>query len=292
MLASNGPTGGEFRIPGDSRVPKRVAFVHCAGSLDPDHVPYCSGICCGVAFKLSHLASTRAPETEFHHLYKELVVSGKEEFQIYDKARHNPRFSMERYQRITSVTGDAAGGTQELAYVKPDGSTARVAADMVVLCTAVVPGPGLGALAAMLDVAQDRFGFLEEQHGRIDAGRSKLKGIYLAGACQAPSDIQRASSQGMAAAGYVLSELVTGRRLEVDPVRARVETARCSGCRTCVGVCPYRAISVAAGGSTAEVNELLCQGCGTCVAACPSGAMRGAHFTGEQILAELEALLQ
>jgi heterodisulfide reductase subunit A len=43
---------------------------------------------------------------------------------------------------------------------------------------------------------------------------------------------------------------------------------------------------------TSRVNALLCHGCGTCVAACPAGAIQGNHFTNDQILAEIEAILQ
>jgi heterodisulfide reductase subunit A len=43
---------------------------------------------------------------------------------------------------------------------------------------------------------------------------------------------------------------------------------------------------------TSRINALLCHGCGTCVAACPAGAIQGNHFTNNQILAEIEAILQ
>jgi heterodisulfide reductase subunit A len=39
------------------------------------------------------------------------------------------------------------------------------------------------------------------------------------------------------------------------------------------------------------VVTALCQGCGTCVAACPSQAITGAHFTNQQIMAEIEGVL-
>lgn len=165
-------------------------------------------------------------------------------------------------------------------------------ADLVVLCPAVVPGADAGSLSSILDLPQDRFGFFEEMHGRMDATRSKIRGICLAGACQAPADIQRAIGQGMAASGYILSELVEGRTIELDPLFASVYPEKCSGCRVCGKVCPYRAISFDAANNVSEVNAVLCHGCGSCVSACPVGAIKANHFTNQMILAEIEGILK
>ena len=162
---------------------------------------------------------------------------------------------------------------------------------MVILCPASIPGADTGALGTILDVGRDRFGFFEERHSRTDAVQSTIKGIYLAGACQSPMDIQSAMSQGLAAAGDVLSGLVPGRKLEISPVAAAVDPERCSGCRVCVDVCPYRAIAFDLEKEAARVNDVLCLGCGTCVAACPSGAIQANHFTAAEILAEIAGLL-
>jgi len=40
------------------------------------------------------------------------------------------------------------------------------------------------------------------------------------------------------------------------------------------------------------VNAALCQGCGTCVAACPAAAIKGNHFTNEELVAEMEGVLR
>jgi heterodisulfide reductase subunit A len=126
----------------------------------------------------------------------------------------------------------------------------------------------------------------------LHIAQSKVKGIYLAGTCQAPMDIAQATSQAMAAAGYVLSGLAAGKKLVIEPISASVDEERCSGCRICGGVCPYKAITFKDDTRTSSVNALLCHGCGTCVAACPAGAIQGNHFTNKQILAEIEAILQ
>jgi heterodisulfide reductase subunit A len=129
-------------------------------------------------------------------------------------------------------------------------------------------------------------------NGRLHAAQSTVKGIYLAGSCQAPMDIRGASTQAMAAAGYVLSGLADGKKLTIEPIVAKVDEDRCSGCRICGVVCPYKAISFDPDKHVSSVNELICHGCGTCVAACPAGAIQGNHFTNDQIFAEIEAILQ
>jgi heterodisulfide reductase subunit A len=77
----------------------------------------------------------------------------------------------------------------------------------------------------------------------------------------------------------------------IDPMTAYVNDERCSGCRTCIPVCPYKAIEYDTDKAVAAVNGALCAGCGTCVAACPTGAMQGRHFTEAAIVAEIEAVL-
>lgn len=291
MMASNGPTGGEVALP-SGEAPKSIAIVHCVGSLDERHRKYCSGICCEYAFKFNHQIQHKLPGTKIYHLYKELSLAGKEEFSLYDKAKHNPDAKFIRYGSIEDIAIVADGAGQKLAYIDSAGAQGTMATDLIVLCPAVVPTEGAQKLGAMFDVTSDREGFFEELHGRIDSSKSKIKGVFIAGTCQSPMDIKGAMNQGMAAAGYILSGLVAGRQLEVKPITAEVDKERCSGCRVCVSVCPYKAIAFSAGKEAAEVNPVLCQGCGTCVAACPVGAIKGNHFTNAEIFAEIEGVLK
>jgi heterodisulfide reductase subunit A len=262
------------------------------GSLDERHRPYCSGVCCNYAFKFNHLVGKKLPGTLIYHLYKELVIPGKEEFSLYRHARHNPNARFLRYQDVAEVRVTAANGRHAIQYRDSAGEPGEFTADMVVLCPAIIGSASAATLSKLLDTAVDQFGFFEELHGRLDAEQSKVRGVYLAGACQSPMDIRGAIGQGMAVAGYVLSGLAEGRKLKIEPITASVDEAACSGCRICGNVCPYKAIGFPAEQGAASVNALLCHGCGTCAAACPAGAIQSHHFANHQIFAEMEAALQ
>ena len=164
-------------------------------------------------------------------------------------------------------------------------------ADLIVLTGAVVPGEGTAAAAKLLELATDAGGFLDTLHPLSGSCSTNLKGIFLAGACRGPCDIRESFASGTAAAGLALSELVEGRDLVVDPQVARVDREACAGCKSCLPVCPYRAINWNEQAQAAQVEELLCRGCGTCVAGCPAGAIQALGFTRAALRAELEGVL-
>ena len=71
----------------------------------------------------------------------------------------------------------------------------------------------------------------------------------------------------------------------------RLGEALCSGCKTCIPLCPYKAIRRDEEKKVAVIDEALCKGCGTCVAACPSGASQQHLFTDPQVYEEIEGVL-
>ncbi len=286
ILAANGPTGGAVQLS-DGRVPSRVAVVHCVGSLDRDHREYCSGVCCLNAFKFNALLSHKLPDAQVTHYYKTVAVSGKEEYELYNRVVTNPRTKMVPYQEISglSIKPGPRGGP-----VLRQGTDSSEF-DLVILMAALVPGPDVRRVARVFDVGLDRQGYVEELHGRVDATKSKVRGVYVAGTCQAPMDLGRAMTQGASAAGAVLAGLVPGRKLVLEAIHAEVDPERCAACKSCLSICPYRAVSFNSERNVAEVSPVLCVGCGTCVAACPCGAIQGKHFTTGQIFAEIEGAL-
>jgi heterodisulfide reductase subunit A len=178
----------------------------------------------------------------------------------------------------------------QIRYVDLDGLHGALSADMVVLAPAMIAATGADDVAKAFGICQDRAGFFTEDQTFLAPVSTLNEGIYVAGCAQGPQDIPSSVVQGQAAAGKILSVLVPGEMLTLEGTTARVNLDLCAGCKTCMGVCPYRAISYDAAMKCCSVNEILCRGCGVCAAACPSGAMEAKHFSDQAISAEIEGL--
>ncbi len=83
------------------------------------------------------------------------------------------------------------------------GKKVEIAADMVVLATAMIPSRGAKDLAEKLHIETDEYGFLTEAQWKLYPVESGVEGIYVAGCSQGPKDIADTVAQGNAAAGKV-----------------------------------------------------------------------------------------
>ena len=267
LLSSTGPTGGELRRPSDGKVPKRVVFVQCAGSRDDDHLPYCSKICCMYTAKHAMLYKERVPDGEPIVFYIDIRAAGKgyEEFVRRVQEEHGVMYVRGRVSKIYEEDGKViVYGVDTLT-----GKQLCVEADLAVLATGLVPADS--TLPKLLKIPTDTYGWLQEVHPKLRPVETVVPGIFICGAAQGPKDISETVTQASAAASKVV-ELLGQETLLHEPTVARVDEERCSGCGTCVSICPYGAVTLEEG--VARVNEVLCEGCGACVAACPSGAIQ------------------
>jgi len=83
------------------------------------------------------------------------------------------------------------------------GKKVEVAADMVVLATAIVPQKESKDLARKLGVKTDDHGFLTEAERKLRTVETDIEGIYIAGCAQGPKDIADAVAHANAAASKV-----------------------------------------------------------------------------------------
>lgn len=288
IVSSTGPTGGKLEIAG--RAPKSIAFIHCAGSRSEDTNNYCSGICCMESLKLSHLARHKAEGAESTHFYRDLCLPGKQAQAFHDRvAADGGKFVRIKTSKDICVT--AKNGAVGVVYKDAHGKDVDAGFDLVVLATAMIPGPDTRALSVMFQADMDAFGFLKESHNRIAPVATNYEGVMIAGCAAGPMDIGAAAGAGKAAAGEILSAIVPGQKLELVAITAIIDDKKCTGCLICNSLCPYKAILFDEQNKVSRINEALCQGCGTCVAACPSAAIHNKHFSREQILAEIAGAL-
>ena len=292
MCNAAGPTEGKVLLRDGKTEPKSIAVVHCVGSRDQNHHPYCSAICCMAALKFGHLVMEKT-SAEVTSCYIDIRTPAKGYEEFYDRLLEE---GMKFIRGKVGEVSDAArlpGEEGKLIVQVEDtllGKQRRIPVDMVVLMTALEPRFDAREVGLRFGISCSIDGWFTERHPKLDPVATMTDGIFIAGACQGPKDIPASVAQGAAAAARVLGMITKGTVL-IEPVVATINAERCSGCRICNNLCPFNAIDYLAEDGVSKVNQALCKGCGTCVAACPAQAITGAHFSNAQIFAELEGLL-
>jgi len=288
LVNAAGPTAGEVLLR-DGRKPKSVGIIHCIGSRDSNTNKYCSRVCCMYSMKLAHLIKEKT-EAEIYEFYIDIRAAGKAFEEFYN------RVAEEGVQFVRGKVADVypeGNGHGRLVLQVEDTLLSRVRkipVDMVVL------GVGLEAQADASDVRRlfnitcSSEGWFMERHPKLAPVNMFTDGVFLAGCCQGPKDIPDTVAQAGAAAAESLA-LIDAKHIELEPNTAYIVEEDCSGCKTCVPLCPYSAISFLEAKKKAEINEALCKGCGTCVAACPSGSIGQNLFEDQEIFEEIQGVL-
>ncbi len=291
LVNASGPSQGEIVMRNGER-PGSVGIIHCVGSRDAKHNTYCSRVCCMYSLKLAHLIKERS-EAEVFNFYIDMRTPGKGYEEFYDKLlAEGVNFVRGRVAEV-SDSAEVPEEEGKLVVRVEDtliGAVRRIPLDMVVLSIGLEPQLDADRVRRLFNIGCGADGFFTERHPKLAPVSTFTDGVFLAGACQGPKDIPDSVAQAGAAAAEALA-LIDRGVVELEPSTAFIDPAACSGCRTCVGLCPFGAIDFDAELSKASVNEILCKGCGVCVAACPSGAAQQHLFTDEQILSEIEGVL-
>ncbi|NQV19283.1 MAG: CoB--CoM heterodisulfide reductase iron-sulfur subunit A family protein [Armatimonadetes bacterium] len=289
LLSASGPTQGEVLRPSDNKIPKRIAFISCVGSRDPEHhLPYCSKICCMYMVKHALLYKEHVPDGEAIVFSIDIRTSGKdyEEFLTRAKEDGNILYIRGKPARIIKQGDDLVVWCINTLT----GKQLRVECDMVVLSMSMVPSSGALDLARKLRIHTNDFGFFTEAHPKLRPVESLVPGFYLAGTAQGPKDIPDTVSQASGAAAKVMT-LFSGDEISHSPIIASVNEDLCSGCSICIATCPYDARKMDERKRIVSVNDILCEGCGACISACPSGASQQKNLTDNQIDNMIRVLL-
>ena len=290
LTHASGPTGGKILLK-NGKNPETVAIVHCVGSRDQNYNEYCSRVCCMYSLKTAHLVHEKT-DAKVYEFYIDMRAFGKGYEEFYKRLlREDVTFVRGRVAEITDVA-QSPSEKERLIVVAEDtllGIVRRIPVDLVILSVGLEPRRDTTQVAHTFRIGRSKDGFFLEKHPKLAPVSTAGDGMFIAGSCQGPKDITDSVAQGAAAAANVLS-LIDRKEVELEPTIALIKEEACSGCRICVGLCPYNAITFDGNANRAVIANALCKGCGVCVAACPSGAIEQQNFTNRQLIAEVEAI--
>ena len=187
--------------------PKAVAIIHCVGSRDHNHNPYCSRVCCMYSLKFAHLVREKLPDAECYEYYIDMRAFGKgyEEFfeRIKEEGVHIVRG---RSAKISESDGQMLVHGEDILA----NHLVEQPVDMVLLAVGLVPAAESAKLAEMLGIDQVSDGWFNELNYNIEPNMTERGGIFVAGVCQGPKDIPDTVAQASAAAAKVLRAIVGG----------------------------------------------------------------------------------
>jgi quinone-modifying oxidoreductase subunit QmoB len=297
---------GTITRPSDGKDATKVAFIQCAGSRNPDHLPYCSSMCCATSLKQARYVRQN-PDALAMVLYKDLRTPGRLEA-FYKEAQNDPGVMLTK----GDVTGVSEAGNGNL-YVEMEnsllGEKVKVEADLVVLATGMVPTSrapqeyfdGLTQAAAKGDDAKKAYlestpkpdsilnlayrqgpeiPSLEGACGFADSNficfqyETRRTGVYAAGCVRQPMNMTEAQEDAAGAAFKAIQCIDhVAKGMAVHPRAWDLtfpdpQLIRCTACKRCTEECPFGAIDEDEKGIP-RYNINRCRRCGTCMGACP-----------------------
>ncbi len=230
------------------------------------------------------------PKLEIVIFNRDIMAYGIEHELTYNKAREK-RVRLVRYTPKNLPQVSVEDGKLVIDYYHETLQMQRkMSPDMIVLATPLTAQADAKDISMMLKVPVGQDGFFLEAHVKLRPVDFATDGIYVCGTCKGPADITEAVSQGIAAASRACIPLARGY-VQPEALSAYVDSDVCSGCGTCIEVCPFSAIRKNEQGK-AEVTIAACKGCGNCGATCPENAIFMNCYSDEQLLAEAKAALQ
>lgn len=297
---------GKITRPSDGKDAKNVLFVQCAGSRDPDHLPYCSSVCCLVSMKQATYLKEQNPEAVSYILYKDIRTVGQSE-DFYRKAQDDGNIFI---RGSVEEVGEAGDGLYVTANDELLGEPIKIEdLDLVVLAVGMVPRslpddiPRIQAPPdtegadedGMIEVAPDsghfatnalnleyrqgpelptlKYGF-PDSHFICFPYETRRTGIYAAGCIRRPMEVIRAKEDAVGAAMKAIQcAEATAIGMAVHPRAGDMSYPefnmnRCTQCKRCTEECPFGAINEDEKANPLP-NPTRCRRCGICMGACP-----------------------
>jgi len=264
-------------------LPRRILFIQCAGSRDPEHLPYCSNYCCGTTLRQAYSLRKNKPDAEVYIIYKDMRTPGLHE-EFYQNVQADDGIMMSRGEvKTVNQTGENLEVVIEDSLID---EVISIQTDMVVLATGMVPagtedlnlqyrlGKGLPEL---------KYNF-PDSHFICFPYETRRTGIYAAGSIRAPMDIPSSMEDAEGAAFKAIQCIEAVKRGEAvhprsgDQSYPEMYMERCTDCKRCTEECPFGSYDENEKG-TPLPNPARCRRCGICLGSCPERVISFADYS-------------
>ncbi|MFN3813261.1 MAG: FAD-dependent oxidoreductase [Aquificaceae bacterium] len=195
---------GKLYRPSNGQLPKRVAFVFCVGSRDRQ-LGVTNVHCCRYGCALSGLQGSEIrehyPDVDVFCYYMDVRTYGTWEYPFYwaPQEKYGVRYVRGRIAEITYSPADGRLKVKHEDTIVQRPS--EIPMDLVVLVLGMEPSEGTKKVAKVFGLAQDPDSLFlipsEESGSNIISNR---QGVFIAGACKGPVDIESSLSEGESAA--------------------------------------------------------------------------------------------
>ncbi len=272
-----------------------LVMIQCVGCRNEDR-DYCSRICCSESVKNALTLKEVNPKMDIYILFRDMRTYGFHEDYYRAAADKDVRFI--RYEPLEPPeveAGKSEEGRPVLKVTVPDyvlGMKVELDADIVALAAAVIPSAESEQVSQLFKVALGPDNFFQEAHVKLRPVEFAADGVYLCGIAHYPKLIRETIEQAYGAASRVLT-LLSHDTVTASGSVCEVDEDKCISCGACITACAYDAIAFreTPKGKKAAVNPVICKGDGLCNAKCPTGAIVLRHFTDEELLSQIDAVV-
>lgn len=280
----------------NGRTVRTVSYVYCVGSRAAPEGgsgrTYCSRYCCSATSYAAVRLSQRDPEVHQFHLFRDIRTYGKYET-LYERSLKAGSVYLHFPDGAPpTVTATERGPLVRVADLLTGGAPVEIPSDLVVLVTGMVPREN-ASLTEVLKLPVGKEGFYNEIHQKLRPVETVVDGVFVAGTAQGPKNVAESVASGLAASAKTAGLLLKGY-VDLEPLVARVDAARCTWCGACQVACPYGAVDEVVVGErhVARVSPILCKGEGACVPECAAQAIEVEGYTNGQVRSMIDALAE